>query len=43
MMVRYEHASEERDTLLAEALNPFTQSGIVVPIGLLNKMDRARR
>jgi hypothetical protein len=37
MVVRYEHASEERDALLADALNPYTQTGMVVPIGLLNK------
>jgi integrase len=42
MVVRYEHASEERDALLADALNPYTETGIVVPIGLLNKKDRAR-
>jgi hypothetical protein len=32
-----EHASEERDALLADALNPYTETGIVVPIGLLQK------
>ena len=42
MVVRYEHASEERDALLADALNPYTETGTVVPIGLLNKKDRAR-
>jgi integrase len=42
MVVRYEHASEERDALLAEALNPYTQSGIVVPVGPLHEKDRAR-
>ena len=42
MVVRYEHASDERDALLAEALNPFTQSGIVVPLGPLSTGDRAR-
>ncbi len=40
MVVRYEHASDERDALLAEALNPFTQSGIVVPLGPLSTGDR---
>jgi integrase len=42
MVVRYEHASGERDALLAEALNPYTQSGIVVPVGPLHEKDRAR-
>ncbi|HEX3796597.1 MAG TPA: site-specific integrase, partial [Acidimicrobiales bacterium] len=42
MVVRYEHASEERDALLAEALNPFTLGGIVVPLRPLSGRDRAR-
>ena len=42
MVVRYEHASEERDAMLADALNPYTETGVVVPIGLLNKEHRAR-
>jgi hypothetical protein len=42
MVVRYEHASEERDALLADALNPYTQAGIVVPIGIGHEKDRAR-
>ncbi len=42
MVVRYEHASEERDALLADALHPYTETGIVVPIGLLHKKDRGR-
>ena len=29
MVVRYEHALEERDALLADALNPCTETGIV--------------
>jgi hypothetical protein len=33
MVVRYEHASEERDALLAQALNAMTQSENVMPIG----------
>ena len=42
MVVRYEHASEARDALLADALNPYTETGIVAPIGLRNEKDRAR-
>jgi hypothetical protein len=42
MVVRDEHASEERDASLADALNPDTQTGIVAPIGLRDKNDRAR-
>jgi hypothetical protein len=41
MVARYEHASEERDALLADALNPYTETGVVIPIGL-NRRDRAR-
>jgi hypothetical protein len=33
MVVGYEHASEERDALLAQALNPYTNGGNVVSIG----------
>ena len=32
MVVRYEHASEERDALLAQALNQLAESSNVVPI-----------
>ena len=32
MVVRYEHASEKRDALLAQALNPFTKGDNVVPL-----------
>jgi len=42
MVVRYEHASEERDALLAQALNPFTSGGNVVPIVRGDEGDRAR-
>jgi integrase len=42
MVVRYEHASEERDALLAQALNPFTSGGNVVPIAHGDEGDRAR-
>ncbi len=43
MVVRYEHASEERDALLAQALNAFTlSSNIVVPITHVLSGDRAR-
>ncbi len=41
MVVRYEHASDERDALLAQALNPFTSSGNVVPIARGDDGDRA--
>ena len=41
MMVRYEHASEQRDALLAQALNPFTHGGNVVPIAQQPDGDRA--
>ncbi len=40
--VRYEHASEERDALLAEALNPFTENANVVPIANAAAGDCAR-
>jgi integrase len=42
MVVRYEHASEERDALLAQALNPFTQGSNVVPFASEPERDRAR-
>jgi hypothetical protein len=42
MVVRYEHASEERDALLAQALNPYTDGGNVIPIGIAFDGDRAR-
>ncbi len=42
IVVRYEHASEERDALLAQALNPFTSGGNVVPIVRGGEGDRAR-
>ena len=42
MVVRYEHASEERDALLAQALNPITQSESVTPIGPQDSGDSAR-
>jgi integrase len=41
MVVRYEHASEERDALLAQALNLITQSENVTPIGEPASGDRA--
>ena len=43
MVVRYEHASEERDALLAQALNPFTGGDNVVPIARGDERARARR
>ena len=43
MVVRYEHASEERDALLAQALNPFTSGGNVVPIDGVAEGDRHGR
>jgi hypothetical protein len=42
MVVRYEHASEERDALLAQALNPYANGGKVVPIGIESQSVRAR-
>ena len=41
-LVRYEHASEERDALLAQALNQFAESSNVVPITSASPGDRAR-
>ncbi len=42
MVVRYQHASEERDALLAQALNQFAVSSDVVPIANASPGDRAR-
>jgi hypothetical protein len=42
MVVSYEHASEEREALLAQALNPCTDGGNVIPIGIAFDGDRAR-
>jgi hypothetical protein len=42
MVVRYEHASDERDALLAEALNPYTPTENVVPISTAAESVRAR-
>ncbi len=42
MVVRYEHASEERDAQLARALNAFTMGDNVVPIARGHQGDRAR-
>jgi integrase len=42
MVVRYEHASEERDALLAQALNQLAESSNVVPIVGASRSDRAR-
>jgi hypothetical protein len=42
MVVRYEHASEERDALLSQALNPYAQSSNVVPFASESERDRAR-
>ncbi len=42
MVVRYEHASEERDALLAQALNAFTMGDNVVPLTHELSGDRAR-
>ena len=41
MVVRYEHASEERDAHLAQALNQFVEGSNVVPIGTSSSGDRA--
>jgi integrase len=43
MVVRYEHASEERDSRLAQALNQLAESSNVVPIARASPGDRARR
>ena len=40
-VVRYEHACQERDALLAQALNVMTQSENVTPIGPPVSGDRA--
>ncbi len=42
MVVRYEHASEERDAQLAQALNAFTMGDNVVPLTHELTGDRAR-
>jgi integrase len=42
MVVRYEHASEERDALLAQALNEFADRSNVVEITITSPGDRAR-
>ena len=42
MVVRYEHASEERDAQLAQALNAFTMGDNVVPITHELLRSRAR-
>ena len=42
MVVRYEHASEERDALLAQALNSFTLTENVAPISTAADSVRAR-
>ena len=42
MVVRYEHASEERDALLAQALNSYTKGSNVVPISSTAESVRAR-
>jgi hypothetical protein len=41
-VVRYEHASEERDALLAQALNAFTMGDNVVPLTHELSGDRVR-
>jgi integrase len=43
MVVRYEHASGERDAQLAQVLNPYTSGANVVAIGIDLGSDRARR
>ena len=42
MVVRYEHASEERDAFLAQALNQFAEPSNVVSITNASPGDRAR-
>jgi hypothetical protein len=42
MVVRYEHASEERDALFAQKLNTYTKGSNVVPIASESEGDRAR-
>jgi hypothetical protein len=42
MVLRYEHVSEERDALLAQALNQFAESSNLVPIASASPGDRAR-
>jgi hypothetical protein len=43
MVVRFEHARGERDAFLGQALNPYTNGGNVVPIGVEYSGDRVRR
>ena len=42
MVVRYEHASEERDALLAQELNSYTKGSNVVPLSATTESVRAR-
>ena len=42
MVVRYEHASQERDALLAQALNPYTEGSNIVPSATSAPGDRGR-
>jgi hypothetical protein len=42
MVVRYEHASEERDALLAQEFNRYAETSNVVPIAEGLQPDRAR-
>ncbi len=42
MVVRYKHASQERDALLARALNQFAETSNVVPIADASPRDRGR-
>jgi integrase len=42
MVVRYEHASEERDALLAQALDAVAMDGIITPLRTKPGRDRAR-
>ena len=42
MVVRYEHASEERDAFLAQALNQFAEPSNVVSFTNASPGDRAR-
>lgn len=43
MVVRYEHAPEERDAMLAFSLNPYTLSENVIPISARAESTRPRR
>ena len=42
-LVRHEHVSQERDALLAQALNQFAESSNMVPVASPSPGDRARR